>query len=104
VKLLEQFFALGDFCVALPKIFNRDLTDARTARLAAEGITEEDVALLRAYARELDAAGYASMTPYFGFCSEKDLMLTNQSHSTCEDDTCGAHLDRYDPFRREFDK
>ncbi|CAE7752153.1 DEGP10 [Symbiodinium necroappetens] len=58
-------------CVALPDVADRiqhsNYASVRNSWLS-EGLTPEDVDILRARAAELDREGYMSMTPYFDNC------------------------------------
>ena len=58
-------------CIALPDVpqrQKRSLYDSDNAEWLSEGLTQEDVAVLRAKAADLDREGYKSMTPYFSRC------------------------------------
>eukprot|EP00933_Yihiella_yeosuensis_P040635 TRINITY_DN34975_c0_g1_i1.p1 TRINITY_DN34975_c0_g1~~TRINITY_DN34975_c0_g1_i1.p1 ORF type:complete len:545 (-),score=85.94 TRINITY_DN34975_c0_g1_i1:649-2283(-) len=52
-------------CIALPTAVGREADDPMTHRLASEGLTADDVRILRNRSARLNAMGFMSMTPYF---------------------------------------
>ena len=61
---------LSTSCIALPDTKGRS-DDPFTKQLAQEGLSADDVQILKARARQLDSQGFQSMLPYFANCSHK---------------------------------
>eukprot|EP00928_Gymnodinium_smaydae_P011218 TRINITY_DN14167_c0_g1_i2.p1 TRINITY_DN14167_c0_g1~~TRINITY_DN14167_c0_g1_i2.p1 ORF type:complete len:201 (+),score=11.99 TRINITY_DN14167_c0_g1_i2:82-684(+) len=66
-------YDLPEYCLAVPLLTqDRSSRDLRNSELARRGLTAADLMLLRRYALELDAAGFASFWPAWmtGVCPE----------------------------------
>ena len=71
-----EFFGLGlrpRQCLALPDVAKRQQRAYSTDASWFQGLTLEDVEILRRRAADLDGEGYMSMTPYFESCDFSDL-------------------------------
>ncbi|CAE8705170.1 unnamed protein product [Polarella glacialis] len=82
LETLKAFWDdLNSTCIAVPDVEKRSrrtgvLSDLRES-WQSEGLTAEDVSVLRQRSAELDAAGFMSMTPYFGRCPQLRTSLTS---------------------------